>query len=150
MFRELICISMGGGGGGGGLNSHLNRKPVDGVSRVGFISQSISFDTKRSDCNVNREPYPGSYAQIRQDFRPKKVSITEYWDAPWVGASSDLRADWGLTALCVAQEGDTLLGSTVFLRMFLCPDDGLRPCLGFFIGIDECRKRSPVAPYGRR
>ena len=77
------------------------------VRRDGLVQTDVV--ARRSRYRIDRDPYPGSYAQIRQDFRPS-VNITEYWDALFLGASSDLRIDWGLAALRVTQECDPLSG----------------------------------------
>ena len=118
---------------GGGVNSCPRRNLFCGVGRFVYDSQQSPVATKRSTCNVNREPYPGIYFQIRQDFRPI-VLKTEYWDAPWVGASSGLREDEGLAALVTAQEGDSLFRDKP-LSCGYCPDDHwVASGHSFFIG----------------
>ena len=69
-----------------------------------------SLIAPRSRYRIDRDPYPGNHIKIRQDFRPS-ARITECWDAPCLGASSDLRSGWGLAVPDVAQEGDPLSGS---------------------------------------
>jgi len=142
MGRYMVnyLLGKGGGGGGGGVNNCPKREFVDGV---GCRCSCCSLSRRRSS-NVTSEPYPGSNAQIRQDFRPSQtVNITEYWGAPWFGASSGLRVDWGLAALRVPQEGDSLLGTNRYLA------DSARTTVGrtghyrWCVRSDSCGSRVP-------
>ena len=110
----------------------------------GSTDQVDAIVAQRSRHSIDREPYPGIYSQIRQDLRPP-VSITEYWDAPLHGASSGLRADWGLAVLRIAQEGDPLSGSNR-LRMLTLPGYGLRPRPGFLFWLSGSQRQFPCQP----
>ena len=65
------------------------------VRRDGLVQTDVV--ARRSRYRINRDPYPGNYPQILQDFA--RPCTSEYWDAPRFGASFGLRVCRGLAAL---------------------------------------------------